>query len=207
MLLCSATFVACDDDDNEVKGTDVTIPNLELYSHDTYQINAENSGVWVSDNPSVASIEGDVLHANHVGNAVVTGRFYSFKVAVLPKYTLFEEPVLAWGADAQTVKDAMTSYTLATAEGSILSYVGLDDDAADAFIYTFTANGLASAQVVLSGDYTVSVTRYLDERYERLEGTDELAHEFYFRSLDGKTDIHASMPTEGNWTIDYTPAL
>ena len=203
MLLCSAAFVACDDDDNEVKGTDVTIPNLELYSHDTYQINAENSGVWVSE----ASIEGDVLHANHVGNAVVTGRFYSFKVAVLPKYTLFEEPVLAWGADAQTVKDAMTSYTLATAEGSILSYVGLDDDAADAFIYTFTANGLASAQVVLSGDYTVSVTRYLDERYERLEGTDELAHEFYFRSLDGKTDIHASMPTEGNWTIDYTPAL
>ncbi len=207
MLLCSAAFVACDDDDNEVKGTDVTIPNLELYSHDTYQINAENSGVWVSDNPSVASIEGDVLYANHVGNAVVTGRFYSFKVAVLPKYTLFEEPMLAWGADAQTVKDAMTSYTLATAEGSILSYVGLDDDAADAFIYTFTANGLASAQVVLSGDYTVSVTRYLDERYERLEGTDELAHEFYFRSLDGKTDIHASMPTEGNWTIDYTPAL
>lgn len=202
LLLCGACLTACDDDNQEK--IDVTIPNLDMPVHDTYEIKSRHSN-WQSADPDIASVSGNILTANHVGETTVTGPTHTFAVVVRAKYFNYEAPCTEWGATADEVKAFMEGFTLVSADNDRLVYEG--QEKAESYVYTFDAGKLTSAQVTSLDIYAISLSRYLNERYVYEEALSSYDNEdFYFTSLDKRTSIHAYKSASDVWSVVYTPA-
>lgn len=201
LLLCGAGLAACDDDNEQ--GVDVTIPNLDMPVHDTYEINSRYTD-WQSADPEIASVSNNVLTANHVGETTVSGPTHTFAVVVRAKYFNYEAPCMEWGTTVANVEDFMADFTSVSSDAGRLVYAG--QEKAESYTYTFAGGQLSSAEVVSSDDYTVSLLRYLYERYIYEEARSNYdGNDFYFTTLDGHTSIHAYKPTPGVWSVVYTP--
>ena len=82
VLLCSlisSTFTACggDDDEPELKFNDIT-----LNCGSTYTIPNGKNIMWTSSNEYIASVSGNIVKAEKVGEATISSNKGSFKVKV-----------------------------------------------------------------------------------------------------------------------------
>ena len=206
VLLCtliSSTFTACGDDEPEIKFNDIT-----LNCGRTYTIPNGNNIMWTSSNEYIASVSGNIVKAERVGEATISSNKGSFKVKVNGSLTsVYPIPCLEWGASKSTVKNFMKGYSLDEEESTSLTYIGTGSHLFT--IYTFESGILSGSAVALNGNYidAENLADYMLERYVPVS-VDEDNYSFYFVTPDNKTMLGLFLEVySGNivYTIVYLP--
>jgi len=215
LLLLSAmamglAFASCETDGD----TPVQYQDAAVNVGNTYQIpNSENCD-WKSGLPTVASVEGDIVTANHVGTAKIWCSQGNFVVTVNPNVTLYVEPKLTWGADITKFKDQFKEadgYKLASSADDQLVY-GANTQIADQLNTSCTYNfakiinekgkeiyGLVEVVETLQPTVTdETILKALNERY--LPNGENA-----WKSIDGTFTI-ALAAANGTHTVTYRPA-
>jgi hypothetical protein len=150
------------DDEPKTKFSDVT-----LTVGQTTIIKDAEKYTWVSSNDRIASIDGNILSALHVGTASLVSDNGSFKVVVKGSSQLYLEPCLEFGSTSSKVKTWMSnniSGALLGSEGSN-SLIYENTDIAWLYYYGFENNKLNTSAVLVTYTYTEELATFLKERY------------------------------------------
>jgi hypothetical protein len=203
ILVVALGFVACEEDEPSTKFEDIT-----LNCGKSYTIPNGSGTTWTSSNEYIASISGNVVTAELVGDATISSTKGSFKVSVkgvVPNaYTI---PCLNWGASKSTVKSFMSGQTIYEETSTSISYKGTGTQILT--LYTFENSKLISSGLALNGDYIDSdnLIDFILERYIPLT-YDEDNYSFYFITPDGKTGLGLTLNVYGDtlvYIIAYVP--
>ncbi len=109
-ISCSTMFLftGCGGDDNGPEPPKLSKTSYALYSEETNDIEGTNLSdiAWNSDNEFVATVKNNIITGQLVGKTTVNSvsQNLSFSVEVKPKYRIYEEPYLNWGASKSVIK-------------------------------------------------------------------------------------------------------
>ncbi len=203
-ILSCFILASCGGDDDE---PDYKYQDVSLNCKATYTIPNAGDVVWTSSNEYIASVAGNVVTAERVGEAVISSNKGSFKVTVNATSHVFNEPCIQWGASKSTVKSFMKNVSPSEETSTSLTYKGTGAQVVTT--YSFESNGLKSSGVGLDGDYINSdaLVTYMLERYIPIK-VDEEDYSFYFCTPDKKTGILMSLRVSGRtiiYLIVYVP--
>lgn len=151
----------------------------------------------VSENDFVASVNGNVVTANHTGaTVIVCNERHAVIIMVFSLNTSIPDPVLKWGEPKDTIKAHHTKGTIYKDDASSLYYKNCGD--AQAIGYTFDENGkLKAAAISVASSKSATLLNYLMDRYIIYP---ELQNGEYYLGADGYDEKH--MKT----IISYYPA-
>ena len=203
-ILSCFILASCGGDDDEPY---YSYQDIRLNCGAKYTIPNAGDAVWTSSNKYIASVAGNVVTAERVGEAVISSNKGSFKVTVTTTSHVFNEPCIQWGASKSTVKSFMNNVSPSEETTTSLTYKGTGVQFVTS--YSFESNGLKSSGVGLNGDYINSdaLVTYMLERYIPIK-VDEEDYSFYFCTPDQKTGILMSLRTSGStiiYLIVYVP--
>lgn len=158
-VLC-LNIISCSSDKEEDVVIDTT--PIMLYSGNDKTI--QGAETITSSNEFVAYSKGNVIHGDHVGEAslLVNGK-YTISVNVLPKYTLYNDPICEWGCSKDYVKQRQKQGTLIKSDEKNLGYENAG--AATLLAYQFENGKLKSVAAIVSTTYASRYTDYLLERF------------------------------------------
>lgn len=168
MSVALPTMVACGSDDEEEKEQEpeedmIDTTPISIFSDGTKSIAGADS--IVSSNTFVVYTKGNEIFGYHIGEAeLLVNNKKTIQVKVLPKYSLYDDPVCKWGCDIDYVKSNQKQGILSsksTTESLIYENAG----AASALMYIFKNNKLSSVGAVVSTNHTSAYADYLAERY------------------------------------------
>lgn len=179
-------FISCGGDDNNDEIIDVT--PISMYSDGQKSI--EGADTITCSNRFVAYTRGNTVYGFHVGEALlnVNGK-KTVKLTVLPKYSLYDDPICNWGCGKDYVKSNQKQGKLSsksTDETLIYENAG----GATALMYHFENGKLKSIGAIVSTNHASQYADYLTERYLMLplyQGAD-----IYFVGADGLTLAEAN---------------
>lgn len=173
MLLLVATcipFTSCSKDDDNEKEQGPKYNDITIIAGSTYTI--ENGSNWTSEEPLIAEVSGNVITAKIVGQTTIRNDKYSFTVTITPRYNLYKDPYLVWGASMSSVKSYMNGFTLAVNDSESLMYDG--KGGAEVYMYLFENNKLTSSAVLVDAEkYNERLAEFLFERYIFVNADDE----------------------------------
>lgn len=203
-ILSCLAIVSCGggDDDDEPK---TTYNNVTLACKTTHTIKGD--ATWTSSNKYIASVAGNVVTAERVGEATISSDKGSFKVTVTPTVSVFSEPYLEWGASKSTVKNFMRGATLYEETSDQLTYKG--NGALMLTLYDFENGRLKGSGIALNGDYIDSdaLIEQMLQYYVPVT-MDEDEYSFYFATPDKKSGVMLSLKSSGRtiiYMIIYVP--
>lgn len=180
VCLCAISIVSCSDDEETLK-----MPDITMKAGDTYTI--ESGMNWLSADPLIATISSNTIHALRVGHTKISNNTSSFNLTVTPKYDLYDDPCMQWGASPSKVNTFMKGYTMLEQDENIVFYSG--NGVAEMYAYYFEKEKLTSSLVLLEAEkYYSTLHAFLAERYEFL-GQDEEDYSLYYISMDKKLAI------------------
>ncbi len=182
-------FTACSNDDDDTPKYD----DITLAAGEYYVIEGEKN--WLSEEPLIASISENTINAKRVGKTKISNEKSSFNVTVTPKYNLYYEPCMQWGASKSTVNSFMKGYELNQQDTEGISYYG--KGAVEMYAYLFKNNKLTSSAVLLDAEkYLEAVANFINERYVyTLEDEDNYA--FYFVNIEKDMAVMVSLNSLG----------
>lgn len=203
-ILSCFILASCGGDDDE---PDYKYQDVVLNCKATYTIPNAGDAEWTSSNKFIASVTGNVVTAERVGEVIISSNKGNFKVTVNATSHVFNEPCIEWGAAKSTVKSFMKNATPYEETSTSLNYKGTGAQVLT--LYTFENDKLKSSGTGLDGDYVNSdaMVTYMFERYVPLKVDDE-DYSFYFCTPDEKTGVLMSLRTSGRtiiYLIVYVP--
>ena len=199
ILSMSMLFMACSDDKDDYTGQ---IPSaISLYVGETQKIEAVGAK---SSNEFVASVsnKGEV-RAEHVGTARISAGFQRHcTVTVKPKYNIYPDPYIKWGASISDVMRAVGSPT--KQESAKLTYKISDTTI---IMYKFKQGGLSSVAVGLTNSILTAsqLVYFMRERYLAIDSSSGM-----YTFMDGYTTQSATMLISFTyksplWLVAYLP--
>lgn len=199
-IVVSLILAACGGEDEP----NVKFENATISYGQTYSIPNGKNIVWTSSNELIATVDGNIVTAKRVGEAVISSEKGSFKVSVTPTSYVFTEPCIQWGADKKSVKSYMNNVSGVTINedtNTTLNYKGTGK--ALLYSYSFENSALKGSGIGLDGDYidAEAMADFMIERYVPIE-VDEDNYSFYFVSPDKKTGVLMQLKVSGR-TIIY----
>ena len=161
--------------------------------------------LWSSDYNFVASITGNTIKANHVGEATIFNEESSLyaKVIVKGKHNMYEEPYMQWGASKSTVigKFGQPDAT----SGSMIAYKN-SNNKAPVTVYSFENDKLKYAAMMINTLYGTELVDFLAERY--IAAAQVGTYDFAFVHRDNKDNmdllVYVSLDTD-YITVIYMP--
>ncbi|MBR5240733.1 MAG: hypothetical protein IKW05_02220 [Muribaculaceae bacterium] len=192
----------------EKDGPGTNFKDVTLNCEQTYTITGGEDIEWKSDNPLIASVSGNIVTANVIGETSIRSSKGSFKVTVKGIMSkVYDIPCLEWGASKSRVKSFMSGRTLSKETTTDLVYYG--SGAEIMTMYTFQSDKLKNSGVALSGSYISSskLADYMLERYIPVS-YDEDSYYFYFVTPDKKTGLALTLSVSGGnviYMIAYVP--
>ena len=116
---------------------------------------------------------------------------------------LYTEPYLGWGASKSTVNSAMSGYTLASDESTVLVYTS-GKNVAPYYAYAFSDGGqLYASQVYVNSTNGEALTTFLNAKYTYKSADSE---SLYYLTKDGNTVVQVAkspMSLEGDNSTYY----
>ncbi len=179
MCVTGMSLTACggDDNNNDAPTTLTVNPtSISMYYDGSQQLSAQGATSWTSENEFVAKVDQNgLVKGGHVGttniiasNGTSTGRC---TVTIVPKYNLYDTPILNWGATMSQIR-ATETHTLAGSGSDYLGY-GYTNGSRNAVVtYTFKNGGLNGIVVILNKNDYVNLGYYLIERYLPIGSSD-----------------------------------
>ncbi len=159
LLTAMLTLISCKDD--------APLPTTyTMYQGETQYIESltDDDLMWNSENEFVATIKSNVITGQYVGKTIVksTTTNQMFYVEVKPRYNIYEEPCLEWGASKATIK---AKYGTPQFEDSNNLMYQTHSYNAPVKLFVFE-NGELSTSVVVCSIYTADqLGDFLMERY------------------------------------------
>lgn len=140
-----------------------------------------------SENEFVASVDGNVVTANHTGaTVIVVNEKHPVIIMVFSLRTSIPDPVLKWGEPKDTIKAHHTKGSIYKDEPNSLIYRNCGD--AQAIGYTFDENGkLSGAALSVASSKALTLLNYLTDRYLIYP---ELMGDGYYLGFDGYDKEH-----------------
>lgn len=199
MIISCLCLSACggDDDEPNVKFQDIT-----LSCDQSYTIQNGAGTTWTSSNELIASVSGNIVNAERVGEATISSSKGSFKVTVKGTVTaVYKVPCIEWGASKSTVKNFMKGSVLDKETTNEISYNGTGAQLLT--MYSFNNNALVSSGVALNGSYINSdqLVDFMLENYVPIS-VDKTNYLFYFVTPDNKSVVGLQLKASGH-TIIY----
>ena len=181
-LIAAMPVVSCT---NEVKAT-LSKTHYTLYHSTTEKIqgtDVENID-WQSNNEFVATISNDVIEGQHVGNTRVESPKGGlvFSVEVKPRYSLYDEPDMDWGASKATIMSRHGKPYISTDD--VLFYESGNQNV-PLYGYLFKNDELYSSAVFAKVSAISNLIDFLTERYITIK-VDESTYTAYFTHCSGK---------------------
>lgn len=184
-------------------------PDQELKVGDFFKVTNEETG-WHSDNDKIASVEGNVVTANKVGEVKIRSGKHYFRVKVVPRYTYITDPYLIWGSSKATVKKSVKTPFVSETDTEIkFGPLGKETHTT----YYFGAQGLARLVIGISPSKVseADVLKFLNERYTQIgKGNSNSTGEQFliFQAPAGHTDVQfikytSPNPLAGTFAIGY----
>lgn len=189
LALAALAFVSCGSD----KDDEPNYPNKTMMAGDTYTIPGKKA-TWTSDNQLIASVSGNTVTAERVGETTIRSGSNSFRVTVNGKYNTYREPCLQWGASKSTVKNFMSGYTMDSDQNNFLIYYGKSP--VTFIVYSFKNSSLILSSLVIPiGAVSMNeLIAFMAERYIYVT-QDEANNYFGFISTDKKTIVYLQIET------------
>lgn len=170
-------FTSCGDDDDTIKeiveDKTVKLPtkDVKIYSDETYHLSAVNAKFYKTSDDFVAEVDANgVVKGNHVGRAeiIAYNETSSAKcnVNVIPRYNLYDTPILDWDASKSAImgKETHTNMDLTPME-DMASYDYSKNGETFLLIYSFKNDKLTYIAMTAPLSLYPNVTDYLLERY------------------------------------------
>ena len=169
MVCCAIT--ACSSDDDEGSGIVVSPSSISLHYEETQQLKADGATSWLSEDEFVASVDqSGLVKGGHVGTTKIIATNGSKKsaceVTITPKYYLFDEPLLRWGASMSSIQAAETHEKQNVSSDEVLLYNYTSGATACLMMYDFDNNKLRAVMALLNNSMYVTAGYYLLEHYQ-----------------------------------------
>ena len=171
-------FTSCSKDDDETNGlVTITPPIVYMYHDDTKQLSATNATNWSTEDDFIAEVDKNgLVTGRHIGttNIIATNGKKSAKceVTIMPKYNLYDTPILDWGTSMTELRNKEThEYVQITSTSSATSLAydyTSDSDNPCIVMYNFKNNELYMISVILKWDYFPLATEHIMERYQAM---------------------------------------
>lgn len=166
LLAVAAAFVMASCSKNEENDVSLSKRSYTLYHSQSENIQGENvsSLDWVSDNEFVATISDEVIEGQFVGetNVKEISHGLSFSVEVKPKYNLYDEPNMDWGASMATIRNHYgTPYR---SDSKVLIYESANNNV-PYYMYMFENGKLKDSFVIVKLSASSALVDFLTERY------------------------------------------
>lgn len=182
-------------------------PDQELKVGEFFHITSDETG-WYSDNNKIASVNGNLVTANKVGEVKIRNNKHHIRVNVVPRYTYITDPYLAWGGSKAMVKYSVKAPFASETDNSI-EFGPLGNETSTT--YYFGTNGLARVLVNISSGKVseAEILKFLNERYTQIgTGSGQGEQLIGYKSPDDKTSITftkyiSPSPLAGTMTISY----
>lgn len=165
IFMTSNFVISCGDDDEEDSIQITSSKDLSMKYGETSQIQCTQKSVtFESEDEFVATVSASgEIKANHVGSTYIkVNGNKMIKVAVVPKYTNFDEPIVDFGISMSKVKSLEKSTPIKEGDDG-LSYNGTGDEYGR--IYLFKNGKLSSSAMVVRYTYSSILADFLLERY------------------------------------------
>ena len=173
MLLAVVSYglTACGSNDDDDAGISVTPSNVSMYYEDTKQLKAEGATSWLSNDEFVAKVaQNGLLTGMHVGTTTIVASNGKSKgtceVTITPKYSLFDMPLLNWGASKSSIESAEKHSKMDTSSDEFVLYDYSSGSTACLLMYSFENNRLKSAMALLNRSMYANAGFYLLERFQ-----------------------------------------
>lgn len=197
----SMLFMACSDDKDDYTGQ---IPSaISLYVGETQKIEAVGAK---SSNEFVASVsnKGEV-RAEHVGTARISAGFQRHcTVTVKPKYNIYPDPYIKWGASISDVMRAVGSPT--KQESAKLTYKISDTTI---IMYEFKQGGLSSVAVGLTNSISIltasQLVYFMGERYLPIDSSSGMYTFVDGYTMQSATTLISFTYKNPLWLVAYLP--
>lgn len=167
LLVAMATmaFTGCSKDDDSNK-SQLLNKSYSMYHEDTQPIEGTNISdlTWDSENEFVATVKGNTITGQFIGKTTVrsTTDGLSFTVEVNPRYHLYNEPLLDFGASKAEIK-AKRGTPTSEDTTSLLYETGNVN--APYELYVFQNGGLYTCGVTCKLSVASTLADFLIERY------------------------------------------
>lgn len=201
-VLMFATF-SCSSNDDEDGPAYLNRVNVQLYANETEQLKYSLGDCsWRSGNSRIASVDGNGLVTAHlVGTTKIFANSLSCQVTVVPRYTMYSEPYMVWGASKSEVRVQMSGYKALTSDDdNMLIYEGKGKTLA--YLYQFENGKLTSCAFAVSLYNSLNIVDFLRERYVPV-GEDE--NTYMCSTPDMKTAVGVRI--ENSVMVAYMPLL
>ena len=182
--------------------------SITLYADQSQRLfDGEIVDVETSTNFIATVSSNGMVYAHHVGEATISSGSQSCRVTVRPRYNLYADPYLEWGASRSQVQSRLG--TADSDNGEMLMY-RLERDMAAA--YAFENNRLAGVMVVVPIIYSSTLVDHLLERYNAAAIGDVVGgstDDFIFANGTDEhrpdTAVVASLEGLDYWAVMYVP--
>lgn len=178
MCAIALALTACGGDSSSDAPTTLTVnpASVSMYYDGSKQLSATGATSWTSENEFVAKVDQNgLVKGGHVGttniiasNGTSVGRC---TVTIVPKYNLYDTPILNWGISMTQIRAAET-HTIAGSGTDYLAYNYNNGTRTALVTYMFKNGGLNGIVVVLNQSYYVDLGYYLLERYVPIGSSD-----------------------------------
>ena len=163
-VAAAITMLSCSK--NEDNSVSLSKMSYTLYHSQTENIQGENVTVlvWDSDNEFVATVSNGVIKGQFVGKTTVreSSRRPSFNVEVKPKYNLYTEPDMDWGASISTIRSRYgTPYS---SDSNTLLYKSTNSNV-PYYMYYFENGKLKYSSAIVKLSASSVLVDFLTERY------------------------------------------
>lgn len=172
-------FNSCSEDENTIY---IDNDNIELNFEEEYHLNATSKlpiTYWSKDKFHATVSNTGLIIGGRVGNTKISltngESNKTVDVTIMPKYNLYDDPFLRFGATKEMVKSKLGNP--ATSDDNIFGYESIDKNGS-IVMYMFDNNGkLETVMVTLFDEYSGVTARqisgYLEERYIPVTSTNE----------------------------------
>lgn len=211
-LVLPAIFASCGDDEPEsAKKPSLSQTTLSLTVKETKQLTySGGNAVWGSDNPLIATVDNGLVKGVCAGTTVVRANDLACAVTVKPRYSIFDEPYLQWGASETAVNNYMRKLSFTANGGASSDVLSFSKNGRTwLYLYMFDGGKLKSVAVATDINEAVTFADFLMDRYFPLgEETDEEGnYNLYYVSPDTKILVMQKLTLKYSLTIfaPYTP--
>lgn len=146
---------------------------ISMYYEGTKQLSAENATSWRTEDDFVAEVDNKgLVTGGHVGKTKIiasNGKHSAFcEVTVIPKYNLYDTPIIDWGASMSTIQNKETHVKTATttSTNSIGYNYSKNSSNPCGVVYYFNEGKLSNIMVLLDYLSYPEAGLYLLERYQ-----------------------------------------
>lgn len=169
--VCLSLSSCSKENDEDVQVT-LSPSNISMYYEGTKQLSAVNATSWKTEDDFVAEVDNKgLVTGGHVGKTKIiasNGKHSAFcEVTVIPKYNLYDTPIIDWGASLSTIQNKETHVEGTSTSTKSLGYNYSKNSSNPCLVvYNFEDGKLNTIMVVLNYLSYPEAGLYLLERYQ-----------------------------------------